>query len=133
VGDDIGAIRTAYEKGEEAKAWALHWSSVYDLVNAQLKAHPTLAAQTITVRYEDLCRTPGETIDRILKHCELDSGAFAAVREGYQSKLAEPTYYQPKYTPDELGQLDEITRATRLAYGYSESAADVLSGVRKAG
>jgi len=131
VGDRIGDITRLYQEGEQARAWAMHWSDTYDLVSAQLKAHPSLAACTLTVRYEDLCRNPGPTIDRILDHCELESTAFADVRAGYQKKLVEPTYYRPDYRPDELEQIDAITMATRAAYGYTHGAADVLSDARK--
>jgi hypothetical protein len=133
VGPRIGEIQHLYQAGEEARAWAIHWSEVYDQVQAQLRAHPTLAARTLTVRYEDLCRSPGPTIDRLLAHCELDPHEFEMVRETYQRRLAEPTYYRPDYRPEELEQLDELTRATRQTYGYRESAQEALGEVRRAG
>jgi len=133
VSGEIGEVRRLYDAGEEARAWAHHWSAVYELVTRQLKDDPELARATMIVRYEDLCRAPAETIDRILVHTELDPGAFAATRDGYLKKLSEPTYYRPTYTADETREIDRITAVARRELGYSESVAEALGEVRQAG
>jgi hypothetical protein len=123
---DPAPLRRLYERGEQVLAWARHWSSVYDFVHAQLAESSTLAERTLVVRYEDLCRSPAATVDRILAHCELDPSAFTATREHYMSKLSEPTYYRPTFSPEELRKIDEATEATRVRYGYSETAQEAL-------
>ncbi|MBS2026513.1 MAG: sulfotransferase [Deltaproteobacteria bacterium] len=133
VADNIGEIRGAYERGQEARSWAMHWSTVYDLVKSQLDANPSLAARTLVVRYEDLCHAPGETIDRILGHCELDPAPFAAERERSLQRLAEPTYYKPRFDAAELNELETLTATTRRSYGYDQSAAEALGENRLVG
>lgn len=127
VGDDTSEIRRLYAGGRVARAWAMHWAAVYDFVHRQLEASAGLAAQTLVVRYEDLCQDPGDTIDRILAHCELGASAFAATRARYLSTLAAPTYYRPSFSPQELADIDEATAAVRARYGYHLDAREALA------
>lgn len=130
VTDEISEVHRLYAAGEEALAWAHHWAAVYELVTRQLRENPSLAAATMIVRYEDLCHAPGDTIDRILSHTELDPAAFATTRDGYLRKLSEPTYYKPSYTPRELEEIDRVTATARHALGYSETASEALGELR---
>jgi hypothetical protein len=119
VGDTavVREIRRELAAGHEARAWALYWTSIYGHLAAESK-RPEIAASAIVVRFEDLCDAPGETVDRMVAHAELDAAAFAARREHYLQTLRAPTYYKTDFTPAELADVAEITRPVRETFGY---------------
>ncbi|MFQ5740746.1 MAG: sulfotransferase [Acidobacteriota bacterium] len=102
----------AYTAGRKARAWAMHWSAMYDLVFEQLQTHTDLARSTLIVPYEELCERSAEMIDAILSHCQLDGEPFAEVGREFAAKLRLPTYYQPHFSDEELADIEEVTAKT---------------------
>lgn len=121
VSDRVDEIARCYDAGRHARAWAMHWADVYDLVWAQLRDNPSLAAATTVVRYEDLCERSGEVIDRMVSHCQLDADPFAQTRASFVERLSKPKYYRVDFEPDELADIDEVTRRTRDRFGYGDT------------
>jgi hypothetical protein len=77
------------------------------------------------VRYEELCRAPAAGLRAVLDHCSL--GAEAALLAELAGQLHAPTYYQPRFSAEELAVIDRHTRATAARLGYAAPAADALS------
>ena len=121
VSDRVEEVARCYDEGRHARAWALHWADVYDLVWQQLHDDPQLAAVTTVVRYEDLCERSEEVIDRIVSHCALDPDTFAETRAQFVQRLSKPKYYRAHFEPDELADIDEVTRKTRDRFGYGDT------------
>ena len=72
----------------------------------------------LNIRYEDLCETPAETIDKILEHSELPLNNFEKIKKYYIRHLHKPTYYTPNFSNQELQHISEITNATASRFGY---------------
>jgi hypothetical protein len=119
VGDDavIREIRRLWAARREVAAWAVYWNSVYAHVGSELRK-PGIAAAATVIRFEDLCERPGETIDRVIAHAELDRVGFAERRVHYLATLRAPTYYRPDFTVDEAADIAAITRPSRERFGY---------------
>ena len=120
VGDDeeARAIHEQWSSGRPAVGWAMYWNAVYRSVLDALDRDADLAERALLVRYEDLCRTPAETIDRIVSHCRLPADAFEPVREEYASRLSEPDYYAPDFSSEELDEIRRTTAGTAQRLGY---------------
>jgi Sulfotransferase family len=112
---EIHALRSA---GRTVRARAMYWAYVYDFVTRQLASDAALSRSVCTVRYEDLCSSSLETIDRILEHAELDPAPFAAVRSAYAEKLSFPEYYRPNFDNRELTDIVEVTQSVAERFGY---------------
>lgn len=111
-------IRRCHDAGQTVRARALHWASVYSLTMEKLRSDPALARAVCVVRYEDLCRKAGETIDRVLAHTGLSSNAFAPVRKAYLSRLTLPDYYKPDFSARDLSDIAELTKEAAGPFGY---------------
>ena len=114
-------------EGRLVRARAMYWAYVYDFVSGQLAADAGLARSVCIVRYEDLCTDSLETIDRIVKHAELDPEPFAGVRAAYAQKLSFPEYYRPDFGNRELADIVDVTQSVATRFGY-----DVPSLARRA-
>jgi hypothetical protein len=113
-----GRVRCLWDAGRTVEGWTRYWNQVYSYILRVLEDNPALARACLMVRFEDLCRDPAPTIDRILDHCSLAPDAFGPVRQHYIDTLHEPTYYQPSFDDRELGSIKEITRDTAARLGY---------------
>jgi hypothetical protein len=118
LGDEarVGAIRRAWSGKEEVRGWALYWDMVYGYLARLLAADPRLRAMTLTVRFEDLCEAPAETIRGVLAHCRLSDaeGVLAKFARGIRT----PDYYKHSFTPLELEVIREETADTARQWGY---------------
>lgn len=120
AGSDNGLrqIRAHWRSGRFAEAWATYWASIYGHLAEVLDTSPSLAAATQVVRYEDLCRDSGPTIDGILRHTKLAPAPFAPTRAHYAATLTEPDYYRHGFSDAEVESIEGITATVASHYGY---------------
>ncbi|MFX1605034.1 MAG: sulfotransferase [Promethearchaeota archaeon] len=104
-------------KGTYVMGWAKYWASVYSYVNDTLRHNQKLAKASLVVRYETLCETPDEMIDRIFEHAELDVSKFKR-KQHYVDSLRPPSYYSVQYTDDERETIRRITGPVAKLYDY---------------
>lgn len=123
AGDDqeIAAIDRLWRRGDEAAGWARYWCHVYGHVAACLQRDPDLRRSTLVLRYEDLCRTPGETMQAVLEHCRLDASSELLQAASARCKL--PAGYGSRLTLRETAAVREHTRELAAYYGYDNDAA----------
>jgi hypothetical protein len=119
TGDDECArsIEALWQSGQEVRGWARLWASLYHFLLTQQAQDPSLRRQILTVRYEDLCSAPGETLAQIFAHVGMELSP--ALQAGMAEELSEPTYYQPSFTADEEKALREETEETAALLGYA--------------
>ena len=116
----IQTIRELWKKKETyAKGWALYWNVVYSYIHQKLESNPTLKNASLIIRYEDLCESPGKTIDNILDHIHVDKDKFKTIRTLYCNRLHKPTYYKTKYSESEQEDIIQMTGGIASKYGYS--------------
>lgn len=90
------AVKAAWASGDDARGYAVQWSEVYGHVRDLKAARPDLGERIMTVRFEDLCANPQDTLEQVLAFAELgDSHAKAA-----------PLGQGISAPPDESGDLD---------------------------
>ncbi|MFX0126401.1 MAG: sulfotransferase, partial [Candidatus Hodarchaeota archaeon] len=106
------------QKNTYIEGWAVYWDEVYSYILKKLRTNPKLAKASLIIRYEDLCKSPEEIIDKILEHIEVNPNSFKETKKHYCRKLHEPTYYNPKYTKKEQEKITHITKETAETYGY---------------
>lgn len=111
-------IRRLFDAGQVAQSRARYWTYVYGFIAKQLADDPQLARRVCIVRYEDLCSDSLATIDRILAHTGLAAEPFAAAREAYGKKLSFPDYYKPKFSAEELADINAVTGSVAASFGY---------------
>ena len=99
------------------RGWARLWAGVYGFLSAQQANDEDLRRRILTVRYEDLCNTPGETLELIFAHAGLHLSP--ELRARMSDELSQPTYYQPSFTADEEKAIREETDETAALLGYS--------------
>jgi hypothetical protein len=113
----VQEVMACWAAGAEVEGWARYWSHVYGYVADRLEASPKLRAATLVVRYEDLCRAPQATLAAVLEHCRLALAEDDLA--GLAGMLHFPTYYEPRFAPDELALIDRHTRASALRLGVA--------------
>ena len=100
-------------EGLEVRAYV---HNLYRHLADRLEANPALRAASLVVRFEDLCRSPHDTIRQILAHCRLDAEeAWVAERA---AAIRFPSYYQPRFAQDELETIARHTADTAARFGY---------------
>lgn len=127
-GEQIREIRAMLDAGDKVRARIRVWAYIYDFVQRQLAADPSLREAVEVVRYEDLCSTPSETIDRIIAHAELPEAPFRATRAAYAEKLSFPDYYKPSFSPAELADIVNVTGDVAAKFGYDVEALSARAG-----
>ncbi len=124
VGDPGRAaeIMALWQGGAEIEGWARYWALVHNYVARVLAESPDIRAATYVVRYEDLCRTPRETLSAVLSHCGLvaDDSFLAQAAE----RIHFPGYYKPKFSDAELAVIERETAAAAHKFGYGRPAND---------
>jgi len=111
-------IRAHRQAHRHAEALATYWASIYGSIATLLESDAGLAAATRVVRYEDLCRDSGPTIDGILRHAELDPGPFTETRAHYAATLTEPDYYRHGFSDAQVDAIRAITAPVASHFGY---------------
>ena len=117
---EVKKIRRLWDQERNVKGWALYWNSLYGFMADQLKNNERLRKSTLVVKYEDLCRDPGNMISKILDHTELSPKKFQPIKERYINLIQEPKYYDFKFNEEELNIIDEITKDTAKNFGYEK-------------
>jgi hypothetical protein len=120
--EEVRAVRQRLDAGDKAGARARVWAYVNRYVLQQMASDPGLANAITLVRYEDLCANAPETIDKIIKHTELDPEKFAPVREKYIAKLSLPDYYKPMFDNQQLADIVDVTSPIASQFGYDVAA-----------
>jgi hypothetical protein len=127
AGDAAGVAEIAalWARGDEVEGWARYWSHIHGYLADRLTANPRLRSATLTVRFEELCRSPRETIRAVLDHCRLSaSDAFV---DRLAAKVHFPTYYAPRFSPAEMETITRWTGPTAERFGYApERLTEVL-------
>jgi hypothetical protein len=115
----VNKVRELWENPQTyAQAWAIYWDAIYSLVDQKLNTNSRLAKAVLIVRYEDLCNSPSEQIDRIISHLELDANRFKDIKSHYVGELKPPSYYRTKYSDEEQDAIIRITHDTAKKFGY---------------
>ncbi|MGY5875543.1 MAG: sulfotransferase [Candidatus Thorarchaeota archaeon] len=118
--ETVEKIRQLWSKRDTyVKGWAIYWDAVYSHVHERLTNNPELAKASLLVRYEDLCNSPVEMIDKITTHLELDADKFSHVKEHYVATLRAPSYYRTKYSEKEQEDIIAATGETASKFGYT--------------
>ncbi|MFO7558783.1 MAG: sulfotransferase [Desulfobacterales bacterium] len=121
--ETIHRIRRLFAEGRHVRGWAVYWEAIYRFIAERLEQNSALKKAGLVVRYEDLCRNPSETIDRIIQHIGFSADKFKEVKKQYVARLAEPRYYRPDFSDVELADIQEITGETAKRFGYDLAAA----------
>src|SRR5262249_1034373 len=108
-------ITAAWERGDEVRGWALYWDMLYRFVHKQLEATPELKEHAMTVRFEQLCAEPEETIRAVLGHSILQDDELV---ESWAPLIRTPDYYQSDLTAAEIALIKNITGETAQLFGY---------------
>lgn len=111
-------IIALWERGDDVEGWAEYWSHIYGYLADRLEANRKLRSSSLIVRFEDLCGTPAETLREVFDHCRLrDADALVdRVAKGIKS----PSYYTPRFSPQELEAIGRLTHATAARFGYTK-------------
>jgi hypothetical protein len=119
VGDGaVSEILQAFYNGDEVRGLALYWASLHAWLADLLESDAALRAAVRVVRFEDLCRSPRETLAGIFEHCALPDST--GLVEAAAARMHAPTYYRPSFTPQDLAVIAELTGDTARRFGYGE-------------
>jgi hypothetical protein len=113
----VGAAQRLWDAGEDARGYAVQWSSVYGHVLGQLANNARLAAASLIVRYEDLCDDPEVALATILDHCGLDASRVDLA--ALAGRLHRPDYYRPRFTDSERAAIASETATVAASLGYA--------------
>lgn len=121
VGDDALAERvaTAWAAGDEVTGWAHYWAGLYRHVADTLENDARLREGSLVVRYEDLCREPQSTLERVHAHCQLPIDAPSLAQAA--ADLHFPGYYRPQFDDASLALIERITAPVARRFGYHVS------------
>ncbi len=118
----VKEIRNDWSRKETyVRGWAKYWAVVYSYVHDTLEKNHSLKKATLIVRYETLCESPNETIDKIIDHTELDASMFEGIKQRYVKILRPPSYYSVQYTDDEKESIRKIAGPVAKLYDYDLS------------
>lgn len=118
LGDDAATaeIVALWRDGEEVRGWARYWSRVHHYIADLIESDPALGRAIRVLRYEALCAEPRATLVDLLSHCQLS--ADPALVSYAAGRLHLPTYYQPRFSADELSIIAEEASGAARRFGY---------------
>jgi len=120
--DDFETVQKIREmwrsKDTYVQGWAIYWASVYEYVYQKLQENPTLNKAVLVVKYEDMCDSPSDVIDRIVSHISVDPKSFNNIKQHYCDTLRRPTYYRTTYSEKEQQQILSTTNEIASKFGY---------------
>ena len=124
VGDAASRARItdAWAGGDELEGWARYWAYIYGHLADRLAADPALDEASLVVRFEELCRSPHEVLERTLAHCRLE--APPTWLEQRSAAIHFPSYYKPRFATAQLAIIERHTADTAARFGYAASSAD---------
>ena len=105
-----------WDSNDSVRGWARYWSDLYSHVADRLDENSNLAAASLIIRYEDLCQSSDETINRTVSHCALKTDP--SVIAEFSARLTLPEYYRPSFSDEELTIIAEETRTAASRFGY---------------
>lgn len=117
--EEASRMAERWNDGQLAAGWAIYWNSVYAHLLRQLEQDAALASSVKLVRYETLCGDPESTLRELLDHARLDARPAESVTADFAARISAPDYYRPDFSESERRQIDEITRETATAMGYT--------------
>jgi hypothetical protein len=117
--DAVERVLSLWAEGREVAGWAAYWSHVYGFVADRLAERERLAAATLVVRYESLCREPRETLRAVFAHCRLADAE--PLIDSFADSIRFPTYYRPSFTDQERAEIASETAAVAARFGYGEA------------
>jgi hypothetical protein len=115
-GERVRRIRGAWAAGDEVRGLALYWDMVYGYLARLLASDARVRDAALVVRFEALCAAPAETLRAVLEHCALPDAE--RVVERHASAIRAPTYYESKFSPEELAVIRQETAGTAGLLGY---------------
>ncbi|MGY5872530.1 MAG: sulfotransferase [Candidatus Thorarchaeota archaeon] len=117
--ETVQKIRELWESKETyVEGWAIYWASIYEHVHRQIQENPSIKKAALVVRYEDLCDSPSEVIDKIIGHTGIDPESFLQVKQHYCNTLRRPTYYKTTYSKKEQDQIISTAGDVASRFGY---------------
>lgn len=118
VGDPAGVadVMAAWNRGDEVEGWARYWAQIHGHVADRLAASPRLRDATLVVRFEELCRSPRETLGAVLDHCRLPDPD--SLVERMAASIRFPSYYAPRFSPAEQAAIARWTGPTADRFGF---------------
>lgn len=114
-GGEIERILDLWHAGCEVEGWARYWALIHRFLADRLEHNPRLRQAAGVVRYEDLCRSPAETINAVIAHCGLtpsDEFLLSA-----KKRIRFPSYYRPDFTPRQLALIEHSTAEAAERFG----------------
>ncbi|MBD3197252.1 MAG: hypothetical protein GF317_19515 [Candidatus Lokiarchaeota archaeon] len=115
----IREIRDFWKKNpNDVKAWAYYWNAIYQYLANILEEDESLRKAVKIIRYGDLCENSGIVIDEILSHLDLSKENFKIQKKYYCKYLHKPSYYEPKFSNDEIKEINNITYTTARRFGF---------------
>jgi hypothetical protein len=114
--EKIRRVLESWKAGEEVRGLAIYWDMVYGYLARLLKSDPVVREATLTVRYEDICKAPADTLRAVLKHCRLPE--VERLVEQHAPGIRYPTYYKSEFNPAEMDIIQQETAETAKLWGY---------------
>lgn len=119
---EIENIMALWQSGAEIEGWARYWSHIHNFLADRLARNPLLKEAARVVRYEDLCRAPGEAMAGILSHCGLPPSD--ELLETAEKTIRFPAYYRPDFTPRQLDRIETLTADAAARFGLEHHMAE---------
>ncbi len=116
-------IHELLQAGRDVQGLARYWAGLHGFLLDQLESSATLRAATLVLRYEDLCRAPGETLGKLLDHCRLEP--VPGLIERLAARIRFPTYYAPRFEEEDRAAIEWLTADVARCFGYPIAPADV--------
>jgi hypothetical protein len=111
----VKEIQDYWSSGKEVQGWSIYWDTVYRYLADLLESQPEIRKASIVVKFEELCRTPAEVLQRVLDHCELTESN--AVIEKFAPTIRQPDYYNSTFMTEEQAIIKKETIETARRWG----------------
>ncbi|MDN5872007.1 MAG: sulfotransferase [Nitrococcus sp.] len=111
----VQEIVDLWAQGAEVEGWARYWDHIHAYLADALERNPRLREAALIVRYEELCRAPRESVQRLFEHCRLPLSD--ELLERAHQRIRFPSYYEPRFSVQERKLIEQCTAATAERFG----------------
>jgi hypothetical protein len=106
----------------DVSGYARQWAMSYGALAEALASDAQLAQATLLLRFEDLCREPVESLQRLARHVDLNVADESALIAHWAPRLRMPDYYSTTFSAEEQTLIARHCAAAAARFGYPAAA-----------
>jgi hypothetical protein len=112
-------MRDAFTAGRDVEGYALQWAQSYAWLANLLASEAALAAATLVVRHEDVCQSPKDSLQSLVRHVELVPSSAEDLVNHWSPRMHAAKPSNIRWTAEQEACVRETCGTVAAHFGYT--------------